>query len=413
MNEITNRQIDPSCGSLASLAQQVESEFRQRFAREPHVIAAAPGRVNMIGEHIDYNDGFVLPMAIERYVVIAAAPSEDATQRYATAYSTELDEAVRVSIGNTEGPTFDDWGCYVEGVVSGFTQREINVPPFDAVVGSNVPRGGGLSSSAALEVASATMLEALTGRTLGLIDKAKLCQRAEHLFAGVPCGIMDQYSSVFGQRNHLMLIDCRSDQSELVSFDADDVSVLITNTNVKHELSGGEYAQRRSECDRALEKLGYESWRDVTLDNVMEASGMLSNEENQRARHVVTEIQRTRDAATAFRDGDWNAVGDLMYASHHSLRDDFQVSCPELDLLVQYAEDLGQDQGVFGSRMTGGGFGGCTVTLVDNDHLTSVTETMAAKYERATGIRPSSFASRPARGAHLLRDFGDPSHSSQ
>ncbi len=201
-----------------------------------------PGRVNLIGEHIDYNDGFVLPMAIERYVVIAAAPSDDSSSRRATFYSSDLRECVDVQLARASTPTLSGWGRYVEGVVSGFFASGYETPPLQAVIGSSVPTGGGLSSSAALEVATATMLEGITNRRLDPVAKALLCQRAEHDFAGVPCGIMDQFSSVFGRPDELMLLDCNSQEIKPVAFHCDDVSVLITNSNVKHELAGGEYA---------------------------------------------------------------------------------------------------------------------------------------------------------------------------
>ena len=388
---------------LAHLQRRVAQEFQSRFSREPIVVVAAPGRVNLIGEHIDYNDGFVLPMAIERYVVIAAAPVIDSGRDDATVYSMDLQETAQIPLGQSSAPTIAGWGKYLEGVVSGVSGLGVAMPPFEAVIGSNVPHGGGLSSSAALEVATATLLEALTGKSLELIDKAKLCQRAEHVFAGVPCGIMDQFSSVFGQANQLMLIDCRSEQHQAVPFNANGISVLITNSNVKHELTGGEYAQRRAECDSALAKLNQTTWRDVSQQDVHSAREMLLDNEFRRARHIVSEIGRTTEAAEAFRASDWDTVGNLMYASHDSLRDDFEVSCEELDVLVEIARKLGNQRGVIGSRMTGGGFGGSTVSLVQNEHLSSIIETLLSQYESATGTTASCFSSRPALGAHVIK----------
>ena len=386
----------------------VETEFESRFGNPSSCVAAAPGRVNLIGEHIDYNDGFVLPMAIDRYVVIAAAPiaadpSADSSQSSATIYSTDMRESVEVPLKKGSQPTLSNWGRYLEGVVAGFVERGIDVPPFSAVLASNVPNGGGLSSSAALEVATATMLESLTGTRLTSADKALLCQRAEHEYAGVPCGIMDQFSSVFGKPNELMLLDCQTQEIRPVAFDASDITVLITNSNVKHELTGGEYAARRADCDRALEKLGNSSWRNVTMQDVESAGDRLSDVELRRAKHVVSEIGRTTEAADAFRASDWKTVGQLMYASHDSLRDDFEVSCQELDWLVEIAGELGTAGGVIGSRMTGGGFGGCTVTLVENDKLESVVQAITSKYESISGTKASCFSSRPALGAHLIR----------
>ncbi|SMP47211.1 galactokinase [Neorhodopirellula lusitana] len=396
---------DESVGSklFTALQQDVVSELETRFAGVPCGFTAAPGRVNLIGEHIDYNDGFVLPMAIERYVVIAANRCEDPTRPFARIYSLDLDATIEIPLNAGPEPTLEGWGRYIEGVFSGFVARGTTIPPFDAVIGSNVPHGGGLSSSAALEVATATLLAEITGDALTKLEKALLCQRAEHVFAGVPCGIMDQYSSVFGEANQLMLIDCQSQDCELVPFDSSGVSVLITNSNVKHELTGGEYAERRSQCDRALAKIGIASWRDVSWEDVAAKQSELTDEEFRRARHVVTEIERTIKAADGFRNGRWEEVGTLMNASHDSLRDDFEVSCRELDVLVEIAIELGQEHGVIGSRMTGGGFGGSTVTLVEDAKVADVIAAIQQKYQEVTGLKCDCFASHPALGAHVIQ----------
>ena len=247
------------------------------------------------------------------------------------------------------------------------------------------------------------MLEGITGQQLEPLEKAILCQRAEHKFAGMPCGIMDQFSSVFGMPNELMLLDCISQEIQAVPFRDENVSVLITNSNVKHELAGGEYAERRRQCESALAELGLLSWRDVTLADLDSARSRLTNDELACGRHVVTEIGRTLDAAKAFANGQWALVGELMYSSHKSLQKDFRVSCDELDALVRIACEIGLEGGVYGSRMTGGGFGGCIVTLVHSDCADAVRERILTQYENETGVQGSSFASRPALGAHLIK----------
>ena len=389
------------------LRKGVENEYRSRFGRAPSVVAAAPGRVNLIGEHIDYNNGFVLPMAIERYVIIAAAPCSDPSQEHAIFYSSHLQESSDIPIGMAFGPTCSGWGRYVEGVIAGFVSRGCDVPPLEAVIGSSVPSGGGLSSSAALEVATATMLEGITDHQIEPLEKAILCQHAEHTFAGMPCGIMDQFSSVFGMPGELMLLDCMSQKIQTVPFREEDVSVLITNSNIKHELTGGEYAERRRQCESALEKLDLLSWRDVRLANLEAARDRLTDDELACGRHVVTEIARTLDAAKAFTNGQWALVGELMYSSHESLQKDFRVSCDELDALVRITREIGSEGGVYGSRMTGGGFGGCIVTLVHSDCASAVRERILTQYENETGVQGSSFASRPALGAHLIKRNGN------
>jgi galactokinase len=376
--------------------------FELRFSCSPQFMVAAPGRVNVIGEHIDYNDGFVLPMAIERYVTIAARVREDDSDLSANFFSVDLDDEATVERDDVMQPRSGEWVRYVQGVLAEFLQLHDRVPGFDAVIQSNVPLGGGLSSSAALEVAMATLLEAITGHQLDPAQKALLCQRAEHRFAGVPCGIMDQFSSVLGNEGELILLDCRSQSVQSVPFPEAEITMLITNSNVSHELVGGQYAERRQQCDSALRKLQKPSWRDVTLDDVDASREDMSQPEYRRAKHVVSEIARTTAAAQAFRDRDWNQVGELMFSSHESLRDDFQVSCEELDLLVDLAREIGNEGGVIGSRMTGGGFGGCTVTLVKSECADSVMKQLAERYESKTGIKPSCFVSRPARGAYVM-----------
>ena len=403
MTDLSHPASLSAADQFVELRQQVESEFRSRFGRVPSVVAAAPGRVNLIGEHIDYNNGFVLPMAIERYVIVAAAPCSDSSQEHATFYSSDLHESKDIPISASYGPTCSGWGRYIEGVIAGFVSGSCDVPPLEAVIGSSVPSGGGLSSSAALEVATATMLEGIASHQIEPLEKALLCQHAEHAFAGMPCGIMDQFSSVFGMPGELMLLDCMSQEIQTVPFRDEEVSVLITNSNVKHELTGGEYAERRRQCESALEKLGLSSWRDVTLADLRLARSRLTDNELACGRHVVSEISRTVDAAKAFAKGQWTSVGELMYSSHESLQKDFRVSCDELDSLVRIACEIGLEGGVYGSRMTGGGFGGCIVTLVHSDCADAVRERILTQYENETGVQGSSFASRPALGAHLIK----------
>jgi galactokinase len=265
-----------------------------------------------------------------------------------------------------------------------------------------VPGGAGLSSSAALECATATFLEGLIGIEIGTRAKALLCQRAEHDLAHVPCGIMDQFASAFGAKDHLVLIDCMTAEPQLVPFSHPDLTVLITNSMVHHELSDGGYALRRRHTEEALAIIGKHSWRDVTLTDVEDAWDKLCDPINRRARHVVSEITRTVEAAKALRTDDFERLGPLMAASHQSLRNDFEVSCKELDLLVDAANKIGRSGGVIGSRMTGGGFGGSTVTLCESKNAHEIADQIAAEYHTMTGITAEIFASRPSAGAHRI-----------
>ena len=384
--------------------RRVEAVFQDLFGRPPCLAAAAPGRVNLIGEHVDYCGGFVLPMAIERETLIVAAARPAACgEPIARVHSTAFHETVQLPLvpGRSQpvsGPG-TGWSRYVAGVIAGFLDRGATICSFDAVVDSTVPLGGGLSSSASLEVATATLLAALAGHAIEPLDLALLCQRAEHEFAGVPCGVMDQSASALATPDHLLLLDCRSLEVVQVPFARPDLTVLVTNSNVRHALDDGGYAARRADCERAADILGVACLREATLSQVEAARGELGETGFRRARHVVTEIARTQAAADALTRGAWDTLGELMAASHLSLRDDYEVSCPELDLLVDLAAS---EPGVIGTRMTGGGFGGCTVTLVETHRADAVMASVSRGYRQGTGRDCTMFTTRPAAGARIV-----------
>ena len=386
---------------LEQLVGGAGQRYEQRFGAPPQWIVAAPGRVNLIGEHVDYCDGFVMPMALDRYTVIAAgeAPGDEARLTSSLAD----DEAVVSLADPRKHDTPRHWSNYVAGVIAGCRERGMQPGGFQAVIESDVPLGSGLSSSAALEVSTATLIEAMTGTKLDLRDKALLCQKAEHEYAGMPCGIMDQFISAMGQADHLTLLDCRSQEVEQIPMTDPGVTVLVTNSNVKHELTGSEYPERRAACEAAAKGLGLSSLRDATAELLEARRGQLSDVEYRRARHVIGEIARTTAAADALKAGNWPRVGELMYASHDSLRDDFEVSCPEIDVLVELARGIGPAGGVIGSRITGGGFGGCTVTLVATDKVDEVVGKIVAGYKEKLGIDATPLTSRPSQGAHVVK----------
>jgi len=386
--------------TLPELGRFTADQFAKTYGHAPRWMAAAPGRVNVIGEHTDYNDGFVLPMAIERYTVIAAAPAASAR---AQLRSSENAQPEMIDLTKPLPPfARGNWANYSAGVLAGFLARGIQLDGFDALIHSTVPMGGGLSSSAALEVATATLLEAMTGRTLEPVEKALLCQQAEHQYAGVPCGIMDQFISVLGRKDNLLLLDCRSRRTELVPMSDPSVALLVTNTNVKHELGNGEYAKRRAQCEAAAKALGVSSLRDATAVALEQGKSRMDEVMFRRARHVIGEIGRTTQAARAIQESRWAEAGTFMYDSHNSLRDDYEVSCSELDAVVEIARDIGLPGGVYGCRMTGGGFGGCTVTLVKTDAVDAIKKKLSDEYQRKTGIEATVFVSRPAAGATIL-----------
>jgi len=350
----------------------------------PPFIVSAPGRVNLIGEHTDYNDGVVLPMAIDRHVTLRVSPRDD---RLAILRTDRDPRAVTLDLAAPIVPVPRHWSNYPAGVIAGYRRLGFDPPGFDAEITATLPSGGGLSSSAALEVATATAIETLCGRALPLDEKALLCHRAEHEFAGVRCGIMDQFAVCFGRAGHALELDCRSRKAVHVPID-ESVDVLVFDSGVKHALADGEYAKRRQECAEAARKLGVASLRDVTPDSLVDAERSLSPTELARARHVVAEIARVPAFVAALTSRDWPEAGRLMGASHRSLSQDFAVSCRELDTIVGIAARI---PGVHGCRMTGGGFGGCAVALVDAERAEDAGRALHAAYRAATGIETRWF----------------------
>jgi len=389
----------PPAAGGRRLARRASARYRELYSEPPVWAAAAPGRVNLIGEHTDYNAGFVFPMALQHRTAMVAGPDRNPV---VTLHSVALGETATIPLRGRLKPGRPAWANYVRGVIAGFQARGIPIPGFRAVIESDVPPGSGLSSSAALEVATATLLEVITGHRLEPVAKALLCQQAEHDFAGVPCGIMDQFMAVLGRKDRLLLLDCRSHQAVRVPLTDPGICILIVNTMVRHRLADGEYARRRKECETAARRLGVATLRDVQRADLPAARRRLAPRLFRRTRHVVTENDRTLEAAAAVRDGDWKRLGALMHASHASLRDDYEVSCAELDAVVAIARRLGPGRGMFGCRMTGGGFGGCAVALVRTADVAAIADRIRAAYERRFGLVPSIFVSRPGAGAEAL-----------
>lgn len=375
----------------------LSQQFVQRFGGEaPQAAVRAPGRVNLIGEHTDYNDGFVLPIAIEREILALARPRPDRTVRLA---STAVAEEVVIDLSSPVTRGIPAWGDYPRGVVAGLLERGQPLVGADVLFDSTIPHGAGLSSSAALEVATAKVLLNLAGTPDALDDRelALLCQTAEHRYAGTPCGIMDQSIVIMGRPGHALLLDCRDGRTRQVPFDHPEVVLLVCDTEVKHELNDGGYAARRVQCESAASKLGLASLRDATRDMLARCPS-LSDVERRRARHVVGEIERTLQAVDALDGDDLGRFGALMVGSHTSLRDDYEVSCDELDAVVEAALRC---EGVYGARMTGGGFGGCAIVLTTASREEPVTrqiqEAFAARFGRSCPV----FATRAADGASM------------
>jgi galactokinase len=362
----------------------------------------APGRVNLIGEHTDYNDGFVCPMAIDKSTLILCSPRSDALVRM---HSTHTHETVEFSIAGTVPKDGASWALYPKGAAEAMRQRAHITKGMNALVVSNVPLGGGLSSSASFEVATALALLTLNHAHMKPEDLALACQWAEHHYPGMPCGIMDQLISAMGKQGHALLIDCRSLATRQVPLDDPHLRVVISNSNVKHALVGGEYAARRKQCEAAVAFLKplhpqITSLRDVTPDMLAAAKATMDPLTYRRAHHVVTEIARTTAFAGALTARDYATCGKLMLASHASLRDDYEVSCPELDALVEIASNV-PGGGVFGARMTGGGFGGCIVALTTAEAVEPLTRAIDQHYPaKSHGQKATTFATVPSEGAH-------------
>jgi galactokinase len=369
----------------------------------PVHIIRAPGRVNLIGEHTDYNDGFVFPMAIEPEVRIACRLRDDEMVRLAsTAFEARIVEfSVQKHIERGE-PT---WANYSKGVAAELEAAGIPLSGIDALISNTLPVGGGLSSSAAIEVATALALLTVTG--LGDMDRGRLallCQKAEHDFAGVPVGIMDQIAVAASKAGHAMLLDCRDLSKRFVPIDSRDLRVVIANSMVKHELTGGEYAERRRQCEEGVtffqkEKPQVKALRDVTIAQLEAAKGSLSDLVYRRCRHVISENARTTEGAAELSRQNYERFGELMVQSHNSLRDDYQVSVPELDFLVERAM---KTRGVYGARMTGGGFGGCIVALCQPRAVEPLTEDLTSSYQKRFNVRPTVFATTATEGSSVL-----------
>jgi galactokinase len=377
-------------------AADLRQKFHQLFGTRPRIYRA-PGRVNLIGEHTDYNEGFVMPAAIEFYTWIAIAPRHD---RKLLVHSSNFPDSAEVDLEGYEPRPRNHWSDYVFGVAVMLERAGHRLRGASLLVHGEVPIGAGLSSSAAIEVATGLALLEVSEFAVHRVQLAKLCQRAENEFVGARCGIMDQFISCFGRAGHALMLDCRSLDCRPLPLPRE-VSLVICNTMVKHELASGEYNTRRAESEEGVRQLSrflpqVRALRDVSLDDLNRYSANLPEIICRRCRHVISENARVTDAATSLQRGDLGRLGRLMHDSHLSLRDDYQVSCAELDLMVELAENL---PGVFGARMTGGGFGGCTINLVRTETVGEFQRHVASAYEKSTSLTPQIFVTSAAQGA--------------
>lgn len=375
----------------------MDDTFASLFGSQPQVVVRAPGRVNLIGEHTDYNDGFVFPVAIDRFINIAGRRRPDRTVR---AHALDFGETVEFGLDAIEKDTRHPWSNYLRGVTKFLQEDGHRLTGADLVFGGDVPREAGLSSSAAVEVAATVVWQRLLNLPLDPLYVIKLSRRAENEFVGVPCGIMDQLISALGRRNHALFLDCRDLKYRHVPL-RDDVKIVVCNSGVKRALAQSEYEVRLKQCRQAVAQMGtvglaVKSLREVDMDDLEVARPALSVLLFRRARHVVKENQRVLEAVQVLEAGDVERFGELMNASHESCRDDYEISSKELDTLVELAR---KQPGVLGARMTGAGFGGCTVNLVRADAAEAFAAAVKAGYEKAMGIPAEIYVCQASDGA--------------
>ena len=375
---------------------KIKNEFKQRFGTEG-VLYVAPGRFNLIGEHTDYNGGFVFPGAIDKFIMAEIKPNDTDMVRV---YSVDIDEYCEFGLNEEDAPA-QQWARYIFGVCREIIKRGGVVKGFDAVFAGNVPLGAGLSSSAALESCFANALnELFNDNKFPKMELAKIGQSTEHNYCGVNCGIMDQFASIHGKKDNLMRLDCRSGEFEYFPFKLDGYKLVLVDSRVKHELVDSPYNKRRESCERVAATLGVETLRDADMAMLDAAKDKISEEDYKRAKYVIEEKQRVLDVCDALVAGDYETVGRCMYGTHEGMSKLYEVSCEELD----YLNDIAKECGVAGSRIMGGGFGGCTVNLVKDELYDNFIETAKVKFNEKYGHEPKIYPVIVSDGARRYED---------
>lgn len=376
------------------MKDKLRTAFIERFSSNP-IFYASAGRINLIGEHTDYNGGFVFPGAIDKYIMTAININGTDKVRL---YSVDMNQYTEFGLREEDKPA-EQWACYVFGVCREILKRGFEVKGFDAVFAGNVPLGAGLSSSAALESCFAYALNDLfNDNKISIFELALIGQSTEHNYCGVNCGIMDQFASVFGKKDCLMRLDCRSLEFKYFPFKPVGYKLVLVNSQVKHELVDSPYNKRRESCERVAKTLGVETLRDADMSMLEAAKNQISDEDYKRAMYVIGEKQRVLDVCEALEKGDYETVGQRMYETHHGLSKDYEVSCEELDFL----NDVAKECGVSGSRIMGGGFGGCTINLVKENLYDTFVQTAKTKFNEKYGIEPIIIDVVISDGAHKV-----------
>ena len=389
-----------------SIREDVVAKFQERFGEAPAHVVRAPGRVNLLGEHVDYNDGFVLPIAIDRATWLAFSPSGTAQTTLA---AEDLSEEVSFTPEtlpaktDTAGRALPIWALYPAGVLWALNEADLETPALNGIYASNVPQGSGLSSSASVEMAFVLAWQTLGRWTLPPMKRALLGQKAENKYVGVNCGIMDQFASACGEKDRLLYLDCRSLEWHTLPLPKD-VAIVIADTKMRRTLTSGEYNSRRADCEEAVRILsahlpGITSLRDIHVEAFNQLASQLPERVQKRARHVVQEIERSQRAIPLLEKGDILQFGKLLNDCHASLRDLYEVSIPELDVMARVAQSL---PGCYGARLTGAGFGGCTVNLVDVEKTEGFADQLASGYEAETGMHPEIYICQASQGAEIV-----------
>jgi len=390
---------------MLEIVDQARKTFQERYGSPPAAYGVAPGRVEVLGNHTDYNGGYVMSAAIDRVTVVAVRKSDSAR---CCIFARQKDAEATFTLDSIQRDPYDHWADYVKGVVVELLKAGIPVEPFEAVVTGNVPIGAGVSSSASLEVATAMALLELHNAILPRWEIAKLCRRAENEFVGMPCGILDQFSSVFGEENSILFLDTRNEEHEAIALPAGSFALILIHSMAQHTLVSGDYATRHRECMEAAawfrERLGQQVQllRDVSWEDFQHWEAQMPEPHRRRARHVIGENRRVLEGRDALRHGDVARLGEMMYASHESSRIHYENSTPELDLLVE----LARQYGAIGARLTGAGWGGATINLVQEQQMEAFAQQVSAEYTRQTGIQPVVHRCHISQGARAFREYG-------
>jgi galactokinase len=382
-----------------TLSSKIKKKFRELFNEEPYLFRS-PGRVNLIGEHTDYNMGFVLPAAIDKSIYVAITPRNDTNCKI---FAFDLNDAFEFSIESLK-KSGKNWPDYLLGIIDQLKKEGYKFNGFNCVFGGDIPIGAGLSSSAAIEAGLIFALNHVFNLSIDKISLVKMAQKAENEFVGVKCGIMDQYINIFGKKGNVLRIDCRSLESDYFPFNYNNISIVLIDTNISHSLASSEYNQRRRECNDGVKIIkidhpGIESLRDVSLELLNEFKSNLNPVVYKRCKYVVEENQRLLKACEALSVHDLKTFGALMYKTHEGLAKDYEVSCKELDFLVEILRD---DPNVYGSRMMGGGFGGCTINIIENNAIESISKKVKVEYNKRFGMEANIYVTKINGGTNIV-----------